>query len=109
MNHLLKKKTRSEKEIEKLKNPIGKRVWFNLRMNRNEKVGFGLHKHVLFQKMRNAIGGREFGEGIIVQTDEKKWTIRVVAPQRNDKTGEEVTITMNKGKSQSIPPGISWY
>ena len=103
------KKTRLEKDLEKLRSPLGKRVWFNLRINRSGQMGFGIRKHVAFQKRRNTIDGFEFGEGVVVHTNETAWKIRVVAPQPSDRLGEVVTITIDKLKDQHLLPGITWY
>ena len=100
---------RMDKDLEKIKNPIGQRVWFNLRTNRHVKTGFVFSTRTHFKQMCKIIGDHEFGEGVITETDESQWTIRVIAPQRVDTAGKQITITMNKHINQAIPPGITWY
>ena len=84
-------------------------MWFNLRINRDVKVGFGFATRLRYKQMCAIIGGQQFGEGIITQTTETQWTIRVIAPQRQENTGKQVSIVMNKYPHQPIPPGLSWY
>ena len=101
-----KKKKDPQKEKERRQNPVGHRVWFNVRENFEKNIGLGVIRSGKFKVMCERLGGKEFGEGVVKRVSKTEWVIQVLDPKTKQEL--DITVSLSKYMIDAKPPGIHW-